>query len=41
MEIIYGTQMNATVAGQITPQLAMQKAATDIRALMKAANYPS
>jgi multiple sugar transport system substrate-binding protein len=41
VETIYGTQMNATVAGQITPQLAMQKAATDIRALMKAANYPS
>jgi multiple sugar transport system substrate-binding protein len=41
VETIYGTQMNATIAGQITPQAAMQKAATDIRALMKGAGYPS
>ena len=41
METIYGTQMNATVAGQITPQAAMQKAAADIRTLMKGAGYPS
>jgi multiple sugar transport system substrate-binding protein len=41
VETIYGTQMNATVAGQITPQAAMQKAAADIRTLMKAAGYPS
>jgi len=41
VETIYGTQMNATVAGLITPQAAMQKAAADIRTLMKAAGYPS
>jgi len=41
VETIYGTQMNATVAGQITPQAAMQKAAADIRTLMKGAGYPS
>jgi len=41
VETIYGTQMNATVAGQITPQAAMQKAAADIRSLMKGAGYPS
>jgi multiple sugar transport system substrate-binding protein len=41
VETIYGTQINAIVAGQITPQAAMQKAAADIRTLMKAANYPS
>jgi len=41
VETIYGTQMNATIAGQIAPAAAMQKAAADIRALMKGANYPS
>jgi multiple sugar transport system substrate-binding protein len=41
VETIYGTQMNATVAGQISPQAAMQKAAADIRTLMKGAGYPS
>jgi multiple sugar transport system substrate-binding protein len=41
VETIYGTQMNATVAGQTTPQAAMQKAAADIRSLMKGAGYPS
>jgi multiple sugar transport system substrate-binding protein len=41
VETIYGTQMNACVAGQITPQAAMQKAAADITALMKNAGYPS
>ncbi len=41
VETIYGTQMNATVAGQITPQAAMQKAAADVRSLMKTAGYPS
>src|SRR5712691_11680753 len=41
VETIYGTQMNATVAGQITPQAAMQKAASQIRATMKGAGYPS
>jgi len=41
VETIYGTQMNATVAGQITPAAAMQKAAADIRTLMKGAGYPS
>ncbi len=41
VETIYGTQMNATVAGQMTPQAAMQKAAADIRTLMKGAGYPS
>jgi hypothetical protein len=33
--------MNAAVAGQLTPQAAMQKAAGEIRTLMKAAGYPS
>jgi hypothetical protein len=33
--------MNAAVAGQMTPQAAMQKAASEIRTVMKAANYPS
>jgi multiple sugar transport system substrate-binding protein len=41
VETIYGTQMNAAVAGQVSPQAAMQKAAADIRTLMKNANYPS
>src|SRR4030088_2362434 len=41
VETIYGTKMNPTVAGQITPQAAMQKAAADIRTLMKGAGYPS
>jgi len=41
VETVYGTQMNAAVAGTITPQAAMQKAAADIRALMKTAGYPS
>ena len=41
VETIYGTQMNAAVAGQVTPQAAMQKAAADIRTLMKTAGYPS
>jgi hypothetical protein len=33
--------MNAAVAGLLTPAAAMQKAAGEIRTLMKAANYPS
>jgi multiple sugar transport system substrate-binding protein len=41
VETVYGTQMNAAVAGLVTPQAAMTKAAADIRTLMKAANYPS
>jgi ABC-type glycerol-3-phosphate transport system substrate-binding protein len=41
VETIYGTQMNAAVAGQVTPQAAMQKAAADIRTLMKSHGYPS
>jgi multiple sugar transport system substrate-binding protein len=41
VETSYGTAMNAAVAGQLTPQAAMQKAAGEIRTLMKAANYPS
>jgi multiple sugar transport system substrate-binding protein len=41
VETIYGTQMNAAVAGQVSPQAAMQKAAADIRTLMKNAGYPS
>jgi multiple sugar transport system substrate-binding protein len=41
VETIYGTQMNACVAGTITPSAAMQKAAADIRTLMKGAGYPS
>ena len=41
VETIYGTQMNAAVAGLTTPQAAMQKAAADVRSLMKTAGYPS
>src|ERR1700716_437 len=41
VETSYGTAMNAAVAGLMTPQAAMQKAAGEIRTLMKAANYPS
>src|SRR6266853_292886 len=41
VETSYGTAMNAAVAGQLTPQAAMQKAAGEIRTVMKAANYPS
>jgi multiple sugar transport system substrate-binding protein len=41
VETIYGTQMNAAVAGQISPAAAMQAAATQIRATMKTAGYPS
>jgi multiple sugar transport system substrate-binding protein len=41
VETIYGTQMNATVAGQIAPDAAMKKAAADIRDLMKSKGYPS
>jgi hypothetical protein len=41
VETIYGTQMNACVAGTISPQAAMQAAASQIRTTMKAANYPS
>ena len=41
VETSYGTAMNAAVAGLMTPQAAMQKAASEIRTLMKAANYPS
>jgi multiple sugar transport system substrate-binding protein len=41
VETIYGTQMNAAVAGTISPQAAMQQAAAQIRSTMKAANYPS
>ncbi len=33
--------MNAAVAGQLTPQAAMQQAASQIRAAMKSAGYPS
>jgi hypothetical protein len=33
--------MNAAVAGQLTPQAAMQKAAGEIRTVMKNAGYPS
>jgi multiple sugar transport system substrate-binding protein len=41
VETSYGTAMNAAVAGQLTPQAAMQQAASQVRATMKAANYPS
>jgi multiple sugar transport system substrate-binding protein len=41
VETIYGTQMNAAVAGTTSPQAAMQKAASDIRDLMKSKGYPS
>ena len=41
VETVYGTQMNAAVAGTITPQAAMTKAAEEIRTLMKNAGYPS
>jgi multiple sugar transport system substrate-binding protein len=41
VETSYGTAMNAAVAGLMTPQAAMQKAAGEIRALMKTAGYPS
>jgi multiple sugar transport system substrate-binding protein len=41
VETIYGTQMNACVAGQLTPQAAMQKAAADVRTLMQGKGYPS
>jgi multiple sugar transport system substrate-binding protein len=41
VETSYGTAMNAAVAGLLTPQAAMQKAASEIRTVMKAANYPS
>jgi multiple sugar transport system substrate-binding protein len=41
VETSYGTAMNAAVAGQMTPQAAMQKAASEIRTTMKAAGYPS
>jgi len=41
VETSYGTAMNAAVAGLMTPAAAMQKAAGEIRTLMKAANYPS
>ena len=41
VETSYGTAMNAAVAGLLTPAAAMQKAAGEIRTLMKAANYPS
>jgi multiple sugar transport system substrate-binding protein len=41
VETSYGTAMNAAVAGQLTPQAAMQKAASEIRTVMKNAGYPS
>jgi len=41
VETIYGTAMNAAVAGQLTPQAAMQQAASQVRTTMKAAGYPS
>jgi multiple sugar transport system substrate-binding protein len=41
VETSYGTAMNAAVAGLLTPQAAMQKAAGEIRTVMKAAGYPS
>src|SRR3989475_8623199 len=41
VETSYGTAMNAAVAGQLTPQAAMQKAAGEIRTVMKNAGYPS
>src|SRR6266699_2877583 len=41
VETSYGTAMNAAVAGQLTPQAAMQQAASQIRAAMKSAGYPS
>ena len=41
VETSYGTAMNAAVAGQLTPQAAMQQAASQIRTTMKAAGYPS
>src|SRR6266852_7460110 len=41
VETSYGTAMNAAVAGLLTPQAAMQKAAGEIRTLMKTAGYPS
>src|SRR6266550_1507527 len=41
VETYYGTAMKAAVAGQMTPQAAMQKAAGEIRTLMKGAGYPS
>src|SRR5438445_426286 len=40
-ETSYGTAMNAAVAGQLTPQAAMQKAAAEIRTVMKNAGYRS
>src|SRR5438874_13014410 len=40
-ETIYGTPMNATTAGQIAPAPASQQAASQIRATMKGAGYPS
>src|SRR5712692_10024104 len=41
VETSYGTAMNAAVAGQLTPQAAMQKAASEVRTVMKNAGYPS
>jgi len=41
VETIYGTAMNAAVAGQLTPQAAMQQAASQVRTTMKAAGYPT
>jgi multiple sugar transport system substrate-binding protein len=41
VETSYGTAMNAAVAGLMTPQAAMQQAASQIRTTMKAAGYPS
>src|SRR5256714_3081957 len=41
VETSYGTAMNAAVAGQMTPQAAMQQAASQIRSTMKGAGYPS
>ena len=41
VETIYGTQMNAILAGQATPEAAMSAAATQIRAVAKRANLTS
>lgn len=41
VETIYGTQMNAILAGLTSPEAGISKAAGDIRALMKQAGYPS
>jgi multiple sugar transport system substrate-binding protein len=41
VETSYGTAMNAAVAGLMTPAAAMQKAAGEVRTLMKNAGYPS